>query len=148
MSSTAADGRTSIAERLGIAPGMVVWQYAADDDIDTALVEQVAERAGSAVVDGDDPDLEDAGDVVDVVLLWYREDDGDLVDALVDTLPLLGDDGVIWLLTPKVGRAGHVEASDILEAAPTAGLSQTSTLNVGANWTASRLTSKGQLRKK
>lgn len=119
---------------------MVVWQYQADDDIDAALVEQVAERAGSPVIEGDDPDLEDSGEVVDIVLLWFREDDGDLVDALVDARPLLGDDGVIWVLTPKVGRAGHVEPSDILEAAPTAGLSQTSTVSVGANWTAARLT--------
>ena len=38
-----------------------------------------------------------------------REDDGDLVDALVDAITPLADHGVIWLLTPKAGRAGHVE---------------------------------------
>ena len=46
--------------------------------------------AGSALVD------EDFDDVVDVVVLWWRDDDGDLVDALVDALISLGDGGVIW----------------------------------------------------
>ena len=69
---------------------------------------------------------EDSDEVVDVVLLWYRDDDGDLVDVLVDAIAPLADDGFIWLLTPKRGRDGYVEPSDIAEAAPTAGLSQTS----------------------
>ena len=67
-------------------------------------------------------------DVVDVVLMWWREEDGDLVDALVDALTPLADGGYIWLLTPKAGRPGHVEPSDIGEAAPTAGLAQTSSV--------------------
>lgn len=32
----------------------------------------------------------------------------------------LADTGVIWLLTPKAGRDGHVEPSDISESTPTA----------------------------
>src|SRR6478752_2529012 len=63
-------------------------------------------------------------EVADVVLLWWREDDGDLVDALVDAIASLADDGVVWLLVPKSGRAGHVEPGDVTEAAPTAGLAQ------------------------
>ena len=78
---------------------------------------------------------EDSDEVVDVVLLWFRDDDGDLVDALVDAIAPLADNGVIWLLTPKRGRAGYVEPSDISEAAPTAGLSQTSLLPLAADWT-------------
>ena len=39
--------------------------------------------------------------MLDAVLLWWREDDGDLTDALVDAITLLADDGVIWLLTPE-----------------------------------------------
>jgi len=70
-----------------------------------------AERSGSDLVD------EDYDDVVDVVLLWWRDGDGDLVDALVDALAPLADNGVIWLLTPKAGRQDHVEPSDISEAA-------------------------------
>ena len=70
---------------------------------------------------------EDTDEVVDVVVLWWRDGDGDLVDALIDAIGPLADNGVIWLLTPKTGRGGHVEPSEIAEAAPTAGLSQTST---------------------
>ena len=44
--------------------------------------------------------------MVDVVLLWWRDDDGDLVDALSTPLISLGDGGVVWLLTPKAGRPG------------------------------------------
>ena len=82
---------------------------------------------------------EDYDDVVDVVLLWWRDGDGDLVDALVDALTPLADGGNIWLLTPKAGRAGHVEPSDIGEAAPTAGLSQTSSVSAGRDWSGTRL---------
>ena len=82
---------------------------------------------------------DDYDDVVDVVLLWWRDDDGDLVDALVDSLAPLADNGVIWLMTPKPGRAGHVEPSDISDAAPTAGLQATSTINAAANWQGTRI---------
>jgi hypothetical protein len=46
---------------------------------------------------------------------------------------------VIWLLAPKAGRPGHVEPSDIGEAAPTAGLAQTSSVSAGRDWSGSRL---------
>ena len=85
---------------------------------------------------------EDYEDVVDVVLLWWRDDDGDLVDALVDALVSLGDGGVVWLLTPKAGRPGHVEPSDIGDAAPTAGLHQTSSISAAGDWSGTRLASR------
>ena len=51
------------------------------------------------------------------------------------------DGGVVWLLTPKAGRDGHVEPSEVSESAPTAGLQQTSTVNAGKDWTGARLVS-------
>lgn len=33
----------------------------------------------------------DYDDLADVVLLWFRDDDGDLVDALVDNMPGLAE---------------------------------------------------------
>ena len=78
-------------------------------------------------------------DVVDAALLWFREEDGDLTDALVDAITPLADQGVVWLLTPKPGREGHVEPEDIAEAAQTAGLRQTSTISAGENWQGTRL---------
>ncbi len=93
-------GGRGLAERLGIEPGMVVQERGWDEDVDDELRDAIVERCGSELVD------EDADDVVDVVLLWWREDDGDLVDTLVDALHPLADSGVIWLLTPKSGRDG------------------------------------------
>ena len=78
-------------------------------------------------------------EAVDVVILWWRDEDGDVVDGLVDALTDLTDSGYIWLLTPKSGRAGHVEAADISEAAPVAGLQQTSTISAARDWQGTRL---------
>jgi len=104
-----------------------------DEDCDEALRTAVIDRAGADFIGGD------SDEVVDVVLLWWREGDDDLVDVLVDALGPLADTGVIWLLTPKVGRAGHVEPSDINEAAPTAGLQQTTSISAGQDWSGTRL---------
>ena len=135
MSATAgqAQDQHDLAERLGIKPGHVVQEIGYDDDADEELRDSVASCDGVELVD------EDYDDVVDGVLLWWRDEDGDLVDALVDALTPLADGGYIVLLTPKAGRDGHVEPSEIGEAAPTAGLSQTSTVSAGKNWSATRL---------
>ncbi|HEU5034480.1 MAG TPA: DUF3052 domain-containing protein [Mycobacteriales bacterium] len=135
MSATAgsAAGQHGLAEKLGIGPGSVVQEIGYDDDCDSELREVITARSGQELVD------EDYDDVVDVVMLWWREGDGDLVDALVDALAPLADHGVIWLLTPKAGRAGHVEPSDVSEAAPTAGLQQTSSISAGRDWNGARL---------
>jgi hypothetical protein len=113
--------------------GLTVQEFGYDDDVDEALRSGIAEVIGADLVD------EDYDDVVDVVLLWWRDDDGDLVDALVDAIGPLTDHGVVWLMTPKPGRPGHVEAEDISDAAPTAGLQQTSTISAGAEWQGTRL---------
>ncbi len=128
-------GPAGIAERMGFTPGMVVQEIGYDDDVDEDLRTAIEDRTGEEMVD------EDSDEVVDVVLLWYREDDGDLVDVLVDAIAPLADNGFIWLLSPKRGRAGYVEPSDIAEAAPTAGLSQTSlaTPSPTSAWGAARL---------
>lgn len=135
MSATAdpADVQRSVGARLGFQPGQVIQEIGYDEDCDDDLRQAIAEITGSELVD------EDYDDVVDGVALWWREGDGDLVDALVDSLTSLAEGGVIWLLTPKAGRDGHVEPSDIGEAAPTAGLSQTSTVSAAPDWSGTRL---------
>jgi hypothetical protein len=135
VSATAgsAAGQHGLAEKLGIGPGSVVQEIGWDDDCDEELRQLVRQRTEQDLVD------EDYDDVVDVVMLWWRDDDGDLVDALVDALGPLADHGVIWLLTPKSGRPGHVEPSDVSEAAPTAGLQQTSSISAGRDWNGARL---------
>ena len=121
------------ADRLGITAGMVVQELGWDNDVDDDLRISVEDTIDGDMVDGD------YGNVVDVVLLWWRADDGDLVDGLVDSLTDLTDTGYIWLMTPKVGRDGYVDASDLSEAAITAGLAQTVSASVSTDWAATKL---------
>ena len=134
MSATAgqADGVRSLADRFGFEPNMVVMEMGYDDDVDEDLRDTLTERVGDLVD-------EETDEVVDAVLLWYRDGDGDLFELLTDALTPLADNGVVWVLTPKSGRPGHVEPSEISEAAPTAGLAQTSSINAGKDWTGARL---------
>ena len=126
-------------ERMGLSPGSVVQELGWDEDVDDDLRVQIEDAVDGDLVDGD------YGNVVDAVLLWWRDEEGDLVDALVDSLTDLASGGVIWLLTPKVGRPGAVDAADVTEAAPVAGLAVTTTATVSRDWTATRLAApKGQ----
>lgn len=130
----AASGADSgVAERLGIEKDMVVQEIGWDDDVDDDVRAAIEETIGGEILD------EDAQEVVDVVLLWWREGDGDLGDALVDARTTLSEEGVIWVLTPKTGQPGHVEPAEIAEAVPTVGLSQTSSVSIGPGWAGSRL---------
>ncbi|MFG3053553.1 DUF3052 domain-containing protein [Kitasatospora sp. NPDC048239] len=128
-----AEERINPAARLGFQPGQVVQEIGYDDDADRKLREAIEEITGQDLVD------EDYGDVADAVLLWFRDDDGDLTDALVDAIGLLEDGGIIWLLTPKSGRDGYLEPGDVSEAAQTAGLSQTKSVSVAEGWAGARL---------
>ncbi|WP_203335867.1 DUF3052 domain-containing protein [Nocardioides limicola] len=135
MSATVGGGSvgTDPAGRLGFKPGMVVQELGWDDDTDDDLRIAIEDVIDADLVDGD------YGNVVDAVLLWWRDGDGDLVDGLVDSLTDLVGGGAIWLLTPKIGRPGAVDAADIAEAAPIAGLATTTTVAVSSDWAATRL---------
>jgi hypothetical protein len=117
---------------LGLSEGLVVqelgWDSDADDDVRMTIEDAIDAEL-----------VEEAMEAVDVVLLWWRDDDGDLVDSLVDALTDLTDTGYIWLMTPKVGREGYVDAADLAEAAVTAGLALTNSAAVSPNWTATKL---------
>lgn len=128
-----AQAKTAAAKRLGIGSGDVVLEMGYGDDCDEKL------RAAAVAVSGTDLVGEDSDEVVDVTLLWFREDDGDLVDTLVDALGPLAEDGQIWLLTPKVGRDGHVEPGEVSESVRTAGLQQTTSISASTDWAGTRL---------
>src|SRR3954454_23796098 len=112
---------------------MVIQELGWDNDSDAALRVAIEDAIDADLVDGE------YGNDVDAVLLWWRDDDGDLVDALVDSLTDLAGGGAIGLLTPKTGNPGAVGASDVAEAPPIAGLSTTTTVAVGKEWTATKL---------
>ena len=122
----------SFAQKMGLQPGNIVQEIGWDDDTDDDLRLSIEELTGAEMLD------EDTDEVVDVVVLWWRDDDGDLVDTLMDVITPLSDDGYVWVLSPKTGQPGHVQPSEIAEAAPTAGLTQTSSTNLGS-WIGSRL---------
>ena len=119
--------------RMGFGPGSVVQELGWDEDVDDGLRVEIEDAIDADLVDGD------YGNVVDAVIYWWRDDDGDLVDGLMDSLTDLVGGGVIWLLTPKVGRPGAVDPADIAEAAPIAGLATTTTARVSKDWAATRL---------
>jgi len=133
VSATAGGADLHAGERLGFKPKMVVQELGWDDDVDDEVRVKIEDAIDADMVDGDH------GDVVDAVVLWWRKDDGDLVDALVDSLTDLVGGGAIWLLTPKVGRPNAVDAADVAEAAPIAGLSTTTTIAVSKDWSATKL---------
>jgi hypothetical protein len=129
-----AQSPAATVERLGINKDQLILEVGFNDsDCDKLLTDAIVAKSGTQLLD------DRSQEVVEAVILWWREDDGDLVDELVDALTYLTEYGSIWLLTPKVGRAGYVEASDIQDAAPTSGMSVTTSFPAGADWTATRL---------
>lgn len=133
MSSTARpEGADSAVSRLGFKSGQIVQELGWDEDVDDGLRQAIEDAIDGELV-------EEAMEPVDVVVLWWRDEDGDIADGLVDAVTDLNDSGYIWLLTPKVGREGFVDASDLSEAAATAGLALTTTVPIQGSWTAHRL---------
>ena len=118
---------------MGFKEGDLVLEVGRSAGCDESLRKSISAITKTEFVDSD------AHEVVDGVIIWWRDGDGDLVDELMDALTYLSETGPIWVLTPKVGRDGHVEPSDIQDAGPTCGLSQTSTIAVAKDWTATRL---------
>jgi hypothetical protein len=129
---------SNVAARLGFKDGDLIQEFGYDEDVDFGLREAIEEQVGSDLLDEEDHD------VVDGVIIWWREDDGDLVDMLMDAQTTLNEAGVVWLLTPKQGRDGHVRPMEVQESAPTAGLHSTSSVGVSKDWSATRLVRKKQ----
>ena len=119
------DGADQVAGQLDLTEGMLVQEVGWDSDCDESISEAVEDAVGSELLE------EDTDEVVDAVLLWWRDGDGDLVDRLMDVVTPLADEGSVWVLTPKTGRDGHVEPAVIAESAQTAGMLQTRTAALG-----------------
>ncbi|HYN28587.1 MAG TPA: DUF3052 domain-containing protein [Dermatophilaceae bacterium] len=126
-------GGASTVERLGFAPGQVVQEFGYDEDVADDFRFRVEDLCGTELED------EDYTGEADAVLLWWRDGDGDLADALVDMVGILGELGFVVLLTPKPGRDGEVDASEVDESAVTTGLHASGTFSVGGDWRATKL---------
>ncbi len=119
--------------KLGFVHDQIVQEYGWDDDVDEAL------RATIEGVVGGELEDEDYTGVVDAVIMWWRDGDGDLTDALVDTLGTLAEGSSIVLLTPRPGQEGEVDPSEVDEAATTAGLHTSGSVMCSEHWVATRL---------
>ncbi len=89
-----------------------------DSDCDDTIRDAFATAIGADLLD------EDSDEIVEAVLPWWRDDDGDLVDGLMDALSPLADNGVIGF-DLKPGRDGHIDPRDRRSGARTAGLQPT-----------------------
>lgn len=120
------------ATQFGFTKGMVIEELGWDEDVDDDLRQAVMD-----IIDADL--LEESEHSVDAVLLWLRSGDGDVLDLLIDSLTDLSNNGHIWVLTPKVGRPGHVTQADLKEGTLAAGLAMTSTASVSKDWGAHKV---------
>ncbi|WP_405434770.1 DUF3052 domain-containing protein [Streptomyces anulatus] len=134
---TAVDEQSGLAAKLGFTAGQVVQETGHGEDSDQELRASIAALTGKDLVD------EDYDDSPDAVILWFRDGDGDLTNTLVRDIGPLADGGMLWLLTPKVGREGYLEGylepSEIAETANTAGLTVTKSTSATADWAGARI---------
>jgi hypothetical protein len=125
-------------DRLNFGPGQVVQEFGWDDDVADEVRLAIEDVTGSELAD------EDYGDVANAVVIWWRTDDGDLADMLVDSMNMLEDGGAIWVFTPKAGRTGFVSHAEIEDAADITGLHAMNTFEIAPNWSATALSNRGR----
>lgn len=128
------------ASMLGISEGMVALESGWDEDCDSAISESIESVLGEDFLE------EESDELVDVVVMWWRDEDGDLVDGLVDSLRPLSEGGRVWLLTPGAGMQGTIAPGEISESAQLAGLVQTKAERLG-DWQGSCLVGRGAMKK-
>ena len=90
---------TANAEEFGFHEGDLVQEWLWDDDVDDGIRAGIEELTGEDLVD------EDYGSAVDGVIIWWRDgdDEDELSGVIVDAYAVLGQDGPLWVLTPKPG---------------------------------------------
>ncbi|WIM67042.1 DUF3052 domain-containing protein [Corynebacterium breve] len=132
-----ATGVEDYAKQLGIEGDHIVQELGWDEDADSSISEAIEDAIGDSLLD------EDTDELCDVVLLWYRAEDGDLVDSLMDAARNLDEEGRIWLLTPAANKPGSVNPGEISESAQLAGLVQTKADRIGT-WQGSCLEAGGR----
>ena len=118
---------------MGFAQGDLILEIGYAADSDDSLRAKIKAITGTELIQSDPTE------VIDGVIIWWRDGDGDLIDELMDALTFLSETGPIWVMTPKMGRPNYVEASEIQDAAPIAGLSVTSSIAIATDWTTTRL---------
>ncbi|KGN34577.1 hypothetical protein N802_00315 [Knoellia sinensis KCTC 19936] len=132
------DGSGTV-ERLGFAAEQIVQEFGWDEDVDNDFRFAVEDLIGSELED------EDYTGETDAVVFWWRADDGDLTDALINLVGVVEEGGFVVALTPKDRDAGAVDPAEIDEASGTAGLHTAGAFNASPSWRATKLvTPKGR----
>ena len=126
MNQTASDN----AEEFGFRQGDLVQEWLWDDDVDDSIREKIEKLTNEDLVD------EEYDSAVDGAIIWWRDgdDEDELSDTIVDAYAVLGDDGPLWVLTPKQGREGPPSPSTVQNAAKTAGMNAATPLTVSDDW--------------
>ena len=136
MNQTASDN----AEEFGFRQGDLVQEWLWDDDVDDSIREKIKKLTNEDLVD------EEYDSAVDGAIIWWRDgdDEDELSDTIVDAYAVLGDDGPLWVLTPKPGREGAPSPSTVQTAANTAGMNAATPLTVSDEWNGSLLRAFGK----
>lgn len=123
------------AEEFGFRAGDIVQEWLWDDDVNDAIRTKIEALTGEDLVD------EDYDSAVDGAIIWWRDGDDEdgLADTIVDAYGVLGEDGPLWVLTPKPGRPGAANPNIVLSAAKTAGMNGSTPLTVAPDWNGIRL---------
>lgn len=127
------------AELLEVSSGTIIQELGWDEDCDSSISEALEDAIGEELLGPDTDEL------VDVVLLWWREEDGDLVDGLMDANRSLSEDGRIWVLTPAPGLENSIQPGEVAESAQLGGMVQTGSERLG-DWQAACLVARGAKR--
>ncbi len=132
---------TNFGDHFGLQTGDIVQEFGYDEDVDFALRDELVKLTAQPLED------EEYRGIADMVLAWWRSDDGDvddLTDYLVDCADSLESGaGDIWCLVPTAKSEFAVSAADVSEAAKVAGQSVTTSMGISADWTAFRIVSRG-----
>lgn len=120
-------------KKLGFKAGQIVIEFGYDEDVNEDFRAAIAEIVESPLED------EAYDGVVDAVLLWWREGDGDLTDELVDALTMVEEGGFIAVATPGINSPDRVEAHELQDACNTSGLTAAGAVPIGTAWVSQRL---------
>lgn len=130
------DATGEVSRKFGFVNGQIIQEFYFDDDVDMGLREAIEAHIGEELVD------EEYTNTTDAAIIWWRAEDAEvdeLSDLLVDAIGNLDDGGDIWVLTPKAGRDQYVPSADIEDAASTAGLHASGTIDAAKDWMGMRL---------
>ncbi|SHN35903.1 DUF3052 family protein [Streptomyces yunnanensis] len=112
---------------LGFKPGDTVREIGFREGIDHEFRQIIAAVTGQAL-------RTKYSHSTTCTLLWFRAEDGRLINSLHDAAKQLKRGSTIVLLTPKAGQDGYVRTTYINHATEALDLVETKTVSAGEQW--------------